>query len=91
MRIADLLSHGAENGVTLRHLESLTGQDGQTVRRQIEAERRRGVPILADCKSGYFLPDGEGEKARCVRSMRGRATEILKTAAAIEKGGSDTE
>ena len=91
MRIADLLSHGAENGVTLRHLENLTGQDGRTVRRQIKAGRRRGVPILADCKSGYFLPDGEVEKARCVRSMRGRATEILKTAAAIEKGCSDTE
>ena len=25
MLIADLLSHGAENGVTLRHLENLTG------------------------------------------------------------------
>lgn len=86
MRIADFLSHGVENGVTLRYLENLTGQDGRTVRRQIEAERRRGVPILADCKSGYFLPDGEGEKARCVQSMRGRAKEILRTAAAIEKG-----
>lgn len=89
MQIADFLSHGAENGVTLRHLEDLTGQDGRTVRQQIEAERRRGVPILADCKSGYFLPDGDGEKARCVKSMRGRAREILKTATAIEKGETD--
>ena len=89
MRIADLLSRGAENGVPLRHLENLTGQDGRTVRRQIEAERRRGIPILADCKNGYFLPDGEGETARCVRAMRGRAREILKTAEAIEKGEVD--
>ena len=87
MRIADLLSHGAENGVTLHHLENLTGQDGRTVRRQIKAERRRGVPILANCKTGCFLPDNEDEKARCIRSMRGRAREILKTAAAIETEG----
>lgn len=39
MLIADLLSYGAENGVTLRHLENLTGQDGRTVRRQIEREQ----------------------------------------------------
>ena len=91
MPIADLLSHGAENGVTQRHLENLTGQDGRTVRRQIEVERRRGVPILANCKDGYFLPDGEDEKARCVQSMRGRAKEILKTAMAIEKGENYTE
>ena len=89
MLIADLLSHGAENGVTLSHLEKLTGWDGRTVRRQIEAERRLGTPILADCKNGYFLPDSEGEKARCVQSMRGRAKEIMKTAAAIECGGGD--
>jgi len=86
MLIADLLSHGAGNGVTLRHLEHLTGQDGRTIRRQIEIERRRGIPICADCKSGYFLPDGENEKIRCVQSMRGRAREILRTASAIEKG-----
>lgn len=91
MRISDLLSHGAENGVTLRDLKEMTGQDGRAVRRQIEVERRRGVPILSNCRDGYFLPDSEGEKARCVRSMRGRAKEILKTAAAIEMGGSDTE
>jgi len=89
--IADLLSRGAENGVTLRHLKDMTGQDGRTVRRQIEAERRRGVPICADCKNGYYLPDGEDERARCVRSMRGRAKEILLTAAAIEKGENYTE
>lgn len=39
MRIADLLSHGAENGVTLRHLEKLAGLPGRDVRRQIERAR----------------------------------------------------
>ena len=85
MLISDLLNRGAENGVTIHYLESLTGMDEREVRRQIEAERRNGCPILSDCRSGYFLPDNDWEKTRCVRSMRRRAMEILKTAAAIEK------
>ena len=66
------------------HLEKLTGLSGREVRRQIERERRRGIPILSDNMSGYFLPSSEDEKARCVRSMKGRAREILRTARAIE-------
>lgn len=85
LKISSLLSHGAENGVTLRHLEKLTDLPGREVRRQIERERRRGIPILSDNMSGYFLPSSEDEKARCVRSMRGRAREILRTARAIEE------
>jgi len=84
--IAKLLHYGAENGVTLRDLENLTKLDSRTIRKQIEMERRAGVPILADCKSGYFLPGTEYEKARCVKSMRGRARAILRSAEAIEKG-----
>ena len=84
--ICKLLHTGAENGVTLRDLETLTKQDSRAIRKQIEAEHRAGAPILADSKSGYFLPNGEGEKARCVKQMRGRAREILRTADAIEAG-----
>lgn len=94
LKISGLLSHGAENGVTLRHLEKLTDLPGREVRRQIERERRRGIPILSDNMSGYFLPSSEDEKARCVRSMRGRAREILRTAQTIEEAadisGGDT-
>lgn len=94
LKISGLLSHSAENGVTLRHLEKLTDLPGREVRRQIERERRRGIPILSDNMSGYFLPSSEDEKARCVRSMRGRAREILRTAQAIEEAadisGGDT-
>ena len=84
--IYKLLHTGAENGVTLRDLENLTKQDSGAIRKQIEAERRAGVPMLADSKSGYFLPNSEGEKVRCVKQMRGRAREILRTADAIEAG-----
>lgn len=84
--IAELLGVGAENGMTRRELERLTGLDGRSVRLLIERERREGVPILADNASGYFLPASEDERAACVRSMRHRAAEILITAWAVEKG-----
>ena len=69
-----------------RELERLTGLDGRTVRLMIERERRKGVPILADNATGYYLPATEHERAACVRSMRHRAEEIMRTAQAIERG-----
>ncbi|MCD7843156.1 MAG: hypothetical protein LUG17_00830 [Clostridiales bacterium] len=80
---------GPENAVSLRDLERLTGENGRTIRRQIEAERRRGVPILSDCKNDYYLPACNYDRQRFVGSMRGRAREILRTARAVERGGED--
>lgn len=84
-KIADLLSYGQENAIPRRHLEKLTGLDGRTVRLMIERERHEGVPILADNVTGYYLPATEHERAACVRSMRHRAGEIMKSARAIER------
>lgn len=84
MRIADLLSHGAENGVTLRHLEKLADLPDREVRRQIERERRAGALIISDNQHGYFLTDDPAEAQRFARSMQHRAREILRTARAIE-------
>ena len=84
-KIADLLSYGPENHVPRRHLEKLTGLDGRTVRLMIARARRAGVPILADNATGYYLPATEHERAACVRSMRHRAGEIMKSARAIER------
>ena len=83
IRISDFLSRGQENAVPLRQLKLTTGFDGRTIRRMIQQERLGGVPILADCHSGYFLPLTETEKRLCVRSMFRRASEIEKSAAAI--------
>ena len=83
-KISDLLSCGRENAISCRELERLTGLDGRTVRLMIERERRKGVPILADNTTGYYLPAAEHERAACVRSMRHRAAEIMRTAEAIE-------
>lgn len=84
VKIADFLSHGAENGVTLRHLEKLADLPGREVRRQIERERRAGALIISDNQHGYFLTDDPAEAQRFARSMQHRAREILRTARAIE-------
>lgn len=83
--IADYLLHGQENAVSLRHLANVTGENSRSVRRKIEAERRRGVPILSDNATGYWLASDQGEIERFARSMRSRAHEILRTAAAVER------
>lgn len=89
MKISGLLSPGQENAVPLRHLVKITGQDGRIVRRRIAAERLAGVPILADNQTGYYLPATVAEAQRCIRSMRHRAREIEKAAAAIESAAGE--
>ena len=82
--ISRLLMEGAGNGLHLPDLVRLTGEDQRTVRKMIHEERRRGVPILSDNASGYFLPGSQQEREACVQSLRHRAKEILAAAEAIE-------
>lgn len=84
-KASDFLSHGRENAVPLRHLKKLMETDGRTVRLMIQQERLSGTPICADNLTGYYIAANEAEKAACVRSMRHRAGEIMKTARAIER------
>lgn len=84
VKIADFLLPGQQNAVPLKHLKDLLHLDGRKVRLMIQAERLAGTPILADNQTGYFLPGNDRERARCVRSMRRRAAEIVKAADAIE-------
>lgn len=84
MRIADLLSHGPENGQTITDLERLTGCQSREIRKQIERERRAGTLIISDNAHGYYLTDDPAEAQRFARSMQHRAREILRTARAIE-------
>lgn len=62
--IADLLLPGVENAIPRKHLIELTGLPDRELRRMIEAERRRGIPILSDNIHGYFLPGSEEELKR---------------------------
>lgn len=83
-RVSDYLLPGQQNAVPLRHLKDLLHLDGRKVRLMIRAERLAGTPILADNSTGYYLPGNDHERARCVRSMRRRAAEIVRAADAIE-------
>ncbi len=82
--IADFLLHGSENAVSQRQLAVWLGTDTRTVRIMIQRERLHGTPILADNQTGYYLPASQSERDTFVRSMRGRAAEILRTAEAVE-------
>lgn len=84
--IFQFLLAGAGQGLHLRDLVKMTGRTEREVRQMIQAERLRGIPILADNKSGYYLPSSGEEKAAFVRSMRHRADEIHRAAEAVEKG-----
>lgn len=93
VKIADFLSPGRKNAVPLKHLKDLLHLDGRKVRLMIRAERLSGTPILADNQTGYYLPDNDHERARCVQSMRRRAAEIVRAAdaiAAADISGGDT-
>ena len=79
IKIADYLSHGQENAIPRRELERLTSMDGRTIRLMIQQERLAGTPICADNLTGYYLPATVEEKAACVRSLRHRAGEIMRT------------
>lgn len=82
--ISDLLHEGAENGTTLTELVQLTGENERSIRRRIQTERKAGKLILADNKSGYFLPASEYEVRRFIRSMSSRAREITAVACVAE-------
>ena len=82
--ISDMLHEGAENGTTLAELVQLTGEDERSIRRRIQVERKAGKLILADNKSGYFLPASEYEVRRFIRSMSNRAREIAAVACVAE-------
>ena len=84
VKIADLLGHGQNAAVPLRHLKELAGLPGREVRRLIQAERLRGVPILSDNINGYYLAADAQEREKFIKSMRGRAAEIIRVADAVE-------
>ena len=86
-KLESLLSHGAESAVPLQHLVKLTGQPARQVRQQIQAERLRGAPILADNQNGYFLPNSQADVDNFVRSMLHRAHEIARVANTVRLRG----
>lgn len=89
MRIADILNHGRANAISLKDLEAITKMDSRNIRASIFHERLSGAPICSDNQNGYYLPCCKSEKDAFVASMRHRAREIERVAAAVEKAGED--
>lgn len=89
LKIFVLLHPGAENGIKLPELATLTNLDEREVRRQIQAERKAGKLILSDCLHGYFLPENSSDVQRFARSMSRRAAEIASIARAAEAALAD--
>ena len=81
--ISALLLRGSSNAIPLQHLRAVTGLDGRTIRRMIQAERRSGAAICADNRTGYYLAATLEERESCARSMLARADEVRRTAQAI--------
>lgn len=89
-KIKDFLLAGAENAIPRCHLRQLTGLSDRDLRRQIQAARLGGDPILSSTTTGgYYLPADNAELEHFVRSMQSRAKEIEAVAAAVEKGNGD--
>lgn len=84
-RISDFLSAGKTYAIPLHDLVVITGRNERDVRREIEAERRRGTPILSNSKDGYWLGESQDEIAQFVRGMKRRARQIRLTADAVGK------
>ena len=89
MQVSGYLLEGAENAVSMKMLMRITGSTDRVIRDQIHQERRQGVPILSDMRTGYYLPRSDAERERWLRSMFHRAPEILRAAQAVERGPSD--
>ena len=88
--IASVLGIGPDSAIKLSDLTRLVGRDERTVRLMIEAERRRYVQIVSDNARGYWISASQDETMRCVRSMRHRAAEILKTAQVLEDAATNS-
>lgn len=76
VKILSLIGTGGEQGVNVRDISRATELDDRGARRAIEAIRRAGVVICADCLHGYYYPETLEELERYVRQeeRRGRST-----------------
>lgn len=67
-KIFDLLPVGEENALPARDLATVTGLSPRGLRRAIDAERERGLPVLAS-DSGYYRPAEGPEGVRELRAF----------------------
>ena len=82
--VTDMIPCGRENAIKLPQVAQLLDTDSRTARLLIQ-RARRSVPVLSDNASGYWISNDPNEVRRFSESMRRRARQIYKTAAAVER------
>lgn len=75
MKIADFLTEGEKNAVSLADLAFSTGLNTRLVKREVLQARLRGELILSS-ENGYFLPENADDIRRYVYARQA----YLKTA-----------
>ena len=82
-QVADFLPHGAANAVDGRTLAAVLGfKDRRALSKQIERERRSGLPIcaaVAGKSRGYYLANDPDELQRYIRALDRRICEVRRT------------
>lgn len=91
-RIYDYLLQGKENAKTANEIARTLGYTGKwksrDVTRQIERERKAGLPICATNSAeyrGYYIPNSELEFDEYLNSLEHRYNEIGKTLFALKE------
>lgn len=84
-QVASFLRVGRSRGIRRNDLANMMGLDERALRRQIQCERKTGAVIMADCKNGYFLPEGPADVQAFIRQMYHRAAEIREICKAAEE------
>ena len=85
--LASLLRPGPENAVTVGQITALWDCDARAVTMALYNARRLGEPICSGTQ-GLYLPRDEADVRLCVRSMRHRAREIIRSATALARAWS---
>lgn len=76
--IKDYLRHGADNAISAKDLQRITGYTSKRrMTKEIERERCEGALILSNAR-GYYLPENADEIDRYIKSMSRRAKSIFR-------------
>ena len=83
--VYELLTAGRENARTGAYLARILKCTPRDISRQVETERRAGLPICAATgeNPGYYIAADEKELQAYCDSLKGRAIEVFKTRQAL--------
>lgn len=85
--IYEILGEGLERAKTAREIQDLLGMTRREVTRQVERERRDGIPICASVADprGYYLAATKEEMEGYCKALEHRQQEVGRTLAGCQK------